>query len=245
MLVLASLVATVPVAMAQEDDARAALTQAIRLYLAGDAAGARDSLQALLARGPSLDAGVRRESLVWLGDVLYGEGGPAAARNSFETVLAEAPDYPIDHVAHSAEVVAFFEEVRAANAPHTPPPPVAPAPRGPWPWKTLLPGGASYFLQGDPVPGAIVGGLQIAGLGVSFGTWLELQRRLPADHTLPEGDEQGLAEFKTLVWINRATATVGCVAYVLPIAIETGNWGARRPVSVAVGPNTVTFSGSF
>jgi hypothetical protein len=248
MLALAALVATIQVARAEQADPHAAFVHAIQLYLAGDAVKARDALQDLLAEGPALPPEVRREALAWLGDLLYAEGRPTAARNAFEALLDEQPDYPLDPSAHSPEVVAYFEEVRAqvaaARGPEIPPPPTF-RDRGPWPWKVLLPGGAFYFTEHEPVSGAVVGGLQLAGLGVSLGTWIELRSHYPNGGVFPIGSDAELRDFQTLAWVNRATAAAGCLAYLVPIAVETGGWAGRRNLMVSVGPTSVTFVGRF
>lgn len=263
MLAVAALAVMVEVAWAEDDGSRGALNHAIQQYLAGNAPAARTELQALLARGPTLAPNVRREALLWLGDLLYAEGGPNAARNVFETLLGEAPDYPIDRFAHSPEVVAYFEEMRAALAPPPPDPPELDPDldlrRGPWPWTVLLPGGVGYFIDKKPVAGAIVGGIQAAGFGLSLATYVQLRESYPLqlvdsqppDGQFPEEHPERLAEFNTLLMVNRVSASAAVLAYLLPIPIETGLWAGRRGaadgarVTMYVGPTTVTFTGRF
>ncbi|MDP2310021.1 MAG: hypothetical protein Q8P18_28645 [Pseudomonadota bacterium] len=251
MLAVATLAVMVEVAWAEDDGSRAGLGHAIQQYLAGNAPVARTELQALLARGPSLAPEVRREALLWLGDLLYAEGGANAARNVFETLLGEDPEYPIDRFAHSPEVVAFYESLRSAAAP----PPLLPSALDleptPWPWTVLLPAGVGYFIDEKPVAGAIVGGIQAAGFGVSLVTYVQLRERLPASGQFPEEHPERLAEFNDLLLINRLSVSAAALAYLLPIPIESGLWGARRDaekrarVTMYVGPNTVTFAGRF
>lgn len=258
MLAVAALAVMVEVAWAEDDGSRAGLGHAIQQYLAGNAPAARTELQALLARGPSLAPEVRREALLWLGDLLYAEGGANAARNVFETLLDEDPDHPIDRFAHSPEVVALFEELRASVVPEAAELELPAAPT-PWPWTVLLPGGVGYFIDRKPVAGAIVGGLQAAGLGVSLATYVELRETYPLrlrdsqppDGQFPEEHPERLTDFKTLLLVNRVSASAAVLAYLLPIPIESGLWGGRREptnrprVTMYVGPTTVTFAGRF
>lgn len=246
MLAVAALAVMVEVAWAEDDGSRAALGHAIQQYLAGNAPEARTELQVLLARGPSLAPEVRREAMLWLGDLLFAEGGPDAARNVFETLLSEAPRYPIDRFAHAPEVVAFFESLRAPMLAR----PVEPQPRAPepWPWMVLLPGGIGFFVDEKPLAGAVVGGLQAASLGLSIATYVELQRTYPDGGQFMEEDPERLeklATFKTLVTVNRVSVSAAALAYLLPIPIETGVWAGRRRLTMYVGPTTVTFAGQF
>ncbi|MDP2311621.1 MAG: tetratricopeptide repeat protein [Pseudomonadota bacterium] len=250
MMAVAALAAMIGSAWAQDDASRSALSHAIQQYLAGDAAAARAELQVLLAQGPSLAPEVRREALLWLGDLLYAEGGPDAARNVFESLLGEAPDYPIDRFAHSPEVVAFFEGLRATVVAKPPPrpPELDPEPT-PWPWTVLLPGGVGYFIDKKPLAGAIVGGLQVAGFTVSVATYLELRDSYPGDYPnpaqFPEEHPEALDTFRTLETVNRVSVAAAALAYLVPIPIETGVWAGRRRVTMYVGPTSVAFSGRF
>jgi hypothetical protein len=257
MLALAAFAAMVEGAWAQDDPSRAALGHAVQLYLAGDTEAARASLQAILATGPSLPANVRREALLWLGDLLYADVGADAARNVFESLLAEDPAYPIDRFAHSPEVVALFDSLRPVARP-VPAPPELPdfverpdGPAAPWPWKVLLPGGVGYFIDDKPVAGAVVGGIQAVGLGVSIATYVQLREDYPAGkwpepgQYLEEGGEERVEAFRTTLAINRVSASLAVAAWLLPIPIETGVWAGRRRVTMVVGPNTVTFAGRF
>lgn len=246
MLAVAVLAAMVEVAWAEDNASSAALDHAIQQYLAGNAPKARIELQALLARGPSLAPEVRRQALLWLGDLLYAEGGPNAARNVFETLLGEAPTYPIDPFAHSPQVVQFFEDLRASLEP-----PEFEVQPTPWPWTMLLPGGIGYFIDQKPVAGAIVGGLQIAGFGLSLATYVQLNESYPRGGTFPKQYPDRLAEFESLLLVNRVSGAAALLAYVLPIPIETGIWAERQPraergrLTMYVGPTTVTFAGQF
>ena len=212
----AALAELVAVASADDDAGRAALAQAVQRYLSGDAAGARAELQALLAAGQELDPATRRDALFWLGDLLYaeaGQGGPVAARNIFEALLAEAPDYTVDAFAHPPEVVAYFESLRAELSRPAPEPPELPRPAHPWPWQVLIPGGVGYFLDGRPVAGALVGGLQAVGLGVSIGTYAELTSTYRSyDGRFPQDKEEDYQRFKRLEIVNRSFATMGVLA---------------------------------
>ncbi len=251
-MLAAALAMMVEVAWAEDDASHAALTHAVQRYLDGDAAGARSELQALLALGPDLPAEVRREALLWLGDLLFAEGGAGAARNVFETLLDEAPDYPIDPVAHSPEVVAYFESVRRALAepppdqlpPDEDPPELEPE-REPWPWRSVVPFGVGYFVDKKPAAGVLIGGLQLVGLGVSAALYVDLSNKYPQGGKFPEEQAADLEAFNREAWINRSFAAAGVLSYLAPIAIETGAWSGKRRLTMAVGPTTVTLSGSF
>jgi hypothetical protein len=251
-MLAAALALTIEVAWAEDDAAHADLAHAVQRYLDGDVAGAREALQSLLARGPSLPAEVRREALLWLGDVLFLEGGPRAAQNVLEALLAEDPAYVVDPVAHAPALVAYFETLRPKlvrpEAPSDPPAalplPAAPEPR-PFPSRAVVPFGVGYFLDEKPAVGAIVGGLQAIGLGVSVALYVDLSDRYPKSGTFAEGEEAELEAFYRQATINQLVATAGTLAYVVPLAIETGVWAARPRLAMSVGPTTVTFSGRF
>jgi hypothetical protein len=247
-----TLAAIIQVACAEDDAMHAALARAVQRYLDGDAVGARTELQALLSLGPDLPADVRRDALLWLGDIFYAEGGVGAARNTFEALLSEAPDHTIDAYRHDPGVIALFEEVRRevqadrASIPTPPPVPVAPSP---WPWRSVVPFGVGYFVEGRPAAGILVGSVQLVGLGVSIGTYVDLRQRYPGDWPdpaeFPKERAEDLTTFKTLLRVNQAAFAVGWLGYLAPIAVDTGVWARERRLSVAVGPNTVTVTGQF
>lgn len=243
----AALAELVAVAWAEDDAARAALQHAVERYLSGDAAQARAELQALLAAG-DLEAATRRDALFWLGEVLYTDGGPVAARNIFEALLAEAPDYALDPSAHAGDVVVYFEALRAelTRPPLEPDPPELAAPPHPWPWQVLIPGGVGYFMDGRPAAGAIVGGLQAVSLGVSIGTYAELTSTYKSyGGSFPQDREDEYRRFKTLEAVNRSFATLGVLAWLVPIPIETTRWATNKPVVVGVAPGSITVAGRF
>lgn len=229
-------------ARAQDLEPEARLAGAIRLYLAGDPVTARQQIQGLLAVGPDLDPALRRKAMAYLGDILYAEQGPEAARSTFESLLAESPDYAMDPFEHPPEVCAYFEDLRRRTVPVAPPTFPTPAPsEEPWPWTVLLPGGAYYFAEGRPAPGVGFGTLQLVGLGVSVFTYVQLK-----DDEREQMGQDDYDDFTRLATINRAAATVGWVAYVVPVALETTAWTQRRGrVAVGVGPGSLTVSGTF
>lgn len=245
-----ALVVMVGAAHAEDEAARAALAHAIQRYLDGDAAGARQELRSLLALGSDLPADVRRQTMLWMGDLLYAEGGPTAAKNLFESLLSEDPDYPIDPYAHSAQVVAYFEELRAAAAPppENPEPPELRNPPKPWPWTTLLPGGIGWFVEKKPAAGVVIGTLQVASLGLSIATYVQLRDtwpgEWPAAGEFPQEHPEDMDTWYTLLAVNRTAATVGFLAYLVPIGIETGVWATGR-ARVSIGPTRVMFTASF
>jgi hypothetical protein len=237
------LATTVQIASAQEPGAM--LDDAIATYLGGDPAGARDELRRVLATGPSLPPDIRNRALAYLGDILYSEEGPAAARDVFESLLLEAPDYQMDPFEHPPEVCRYFEELRGAVQPQKPPP--LPRDREKWPALVLVPGGTYYFSKGQPVPGAIFGGLQVGGAAVSFATYLTISSAFNTNHAASD-----FQNVDRLIAVNRVAAGVGWLSYALPIVIETAAWDRRQrtlAVSLSVspgdGPATVTLAGRF
>lgn len=248
-MLTAALALTIDVAWAEEDAPQASLSRAVQRYTDGDAAGARGELQALLARGPALPPEVRREALLWLGDILYAEGGSGAARNVFEALLTEAPTYVIDPVAHAPEVVSYFEEVRRALAP---PPLAAPAPAlptrlepPPFPWRAAVPFGIGYFLDGKHAAGASIGGLQLVGFGLSVALYVDLANNYPAGGKFPEGAQDDLDAFYWEATLNQIAFTTGALAYVVPLSVETGVWAGRPRMALGVSPGGLVVSGRF
>jgi hypothetical protein len=110
----------------------------------------------------------------------------------------------------------------------------------------LIPGGVGYFLDGRPVAGALVGGLQAVGLGVSIGTYAELTSTYRSyDGRFPQDKEEDYQRFKRLEIVNRSFATMGVLAWLVPIPIETTRWATSKPVVVGVGPTSITLAGRF
>lgn len=237
-------------AQASEIDAQTALDEAVRAYAAGDPASARVQLQQLLALGPALDAGVRQAALAWLGDILYSEGVESAARNVFETLLAEAPDYPMDPFEHPQEVCTYFEKLRAEVVrpppvpiglpPISPPDPDKPAP-DPWPALLLAPAGVYYYTEGRLAAGLTVSSVQLTILGLSAYTFIRLENYPP----ITPGDADELARFNRLVNTNHIISFLQIPAYLLPIAVETAQWGKARKVDLTVAPGGVGIQGTF
>lgn len=216
---------------------RARLDDAIGTYLAGEALLARDKLRAVLALGPELPPDVRLTALAYLGDILYSEEGPASAREIFETLLGEAPAYPMDPFEHPPEVCRYFEEVRVSLRAPTPP---TPRDREAYPWLVLAPGGTYYFSKGRVAPGVVFGGLQVAGAVVSIGTFI----------TITDAFEGGVQArdpeyYNRLIAINRTAATVGWLAWTVPVVLESAAFDRRGQVVVALGPRALTVGGSF
>jgi hypothetical protein len=243
----ASLFAGTSVAWAEVVDARARLADAIQRYLAGDTPGARDELRALLAEGPTLPPDVRREAMAYLGDLLYAEQGEGAAKPIFESLLAEAPNFPMDPFKHPPEVCGYFEDLREARRVALLPVPVPTPEPTPFPLLALAPGGVHWFVDGKPLVGTLVLVAQAGTAAASIVTYAEIQDELKSlpDGDFPEGGNERRAEFERLVWVNRAASTAFWVAYAAPVIVETTAWGAARQVRLQVGPSSVAVTGTF
>lgn len=215
------------------------LARAIGFYLDGSPSDARVELQQLLALGPALPGPVRQSALAYLGDILLSEQGIEAARNPFETLLAEAPGYAMDPFKHPPEVVAAFEAMRRSLPGPDPVPAVRPD-AGPWPWLIVLPGGAHYFRERRPVPGILVAATQAAGLGVSLWSRSELERLryAPRDGGVEPNEDDGEFSGPFRVWkvVNVLSVAAGWTGYAVPIVVETARWGTPGAPIVEVGP---------
>jgi hypothetical protein len=216
-----------------------ALEHAVSVYQSGEPGVAREELQRLLALGPALPGVVRREAYAWLGDIQFGEHGEAAARNSFEALLAEDPTYFMDPFQHPPEVCEAFERARNALPRPVNPPigPVTPGPR-PWPVLTLAPLGAYYFKEGKVGPGLGVGMVQATGVALSVATGVQMGN-------INGGSEEEKARFARLRRINAAAGAAAWVAWGAPVVIETVRWSANRPVMLELGPGYVGLGGRF
>lgn len=222
---------------------REGLDAARRAYSEGDAAAAREQLQALLTLGNALPADVRRETLAFLGDILFSEQGPSAAEPFFRALLDEAPDYVMDPLAHPEDVVRYFESLR-------PPPrpldvvvikPPAPPPRGPFPWLSLVPGGAYYFVRGDVGAGLAVAGTQTALLVTNLVLYQQIRA---IDGVTPDSPAE--QEWRNLELATNLSAGALYISLLVPPVVEIGRWGAAGPkAQVAVGPGSVRVSGTF
>jgi hypothetical protein len=99
-----------------------------------------------------------------------------------------------------------------------------------------------YFERGRPLPGAIIGGVQLAGTAVSVVTGVELMR---TRRTISESDLEGQARYRRLSTWNVLTGSLAWAAYATPVVVETIRWGARTPVSLRVGPGGLAVAGTF
>lgn len=223
-------------------DARTELDAAIQAFLDGDTADAKTRLQGLLARGPELDAPIRRDALAYLGDILLTEDGPSAARNVLEALLDEDAGYRMDPIKHPPEVCAFFEDLRLSRIPVAPPPTrIEPAKPRPFPYLALLPGGVYYYTDRKPVTGVIVGGLQVGALVTNVVLYSQIQ-----NHALvPRDDPEAEAEFNRLVVGADVAAAAAWLSWIVPATIEVGRWATPTRVQVGVGPGSVVLTGQF
>ncbi len=237
--------------------AEARLASAVARYLEGDVAAARTELQALLANGPSLPPEVRSEALAYLGDILYSEQGAEASRSVFEALLREAPDYRLDPYAHPAPVCAWVEQVARdlqARAVVIVPPVLAtsPPPSPPrFTYDVLIPGGFHALRTGKPVLGASLAVVQTASAVVSIATRASIEAAFATQELRLTGEQDvaqpEAAATERLIWINRAAATAGWLAWGVPVAVEVARWssGGNATASVRVTPGGVSVAGAF
>ncbi len=231
------------------------LASAVARYLEGDVAAARTELQALLASGPSLPPEIRREALAYLGDILYSEQGAEASRSVFEALLREAPDYRLDPYAHPAPVCAWVEQVARdlqARAVVIVPPVLDPSPPPPrFAYDVLLPGGFHALRTGKPVLGASLAVVQTASAVVSIATRASIEAAFATQELRLTGEQDvaqpEAAATERLIWINRAAATAGWLAWGVPVAVELARWssGGNATASVRVTPGGVSVVGAF
>ena len=232
----------------------ARLASSVARYLEGDVAAARTDLQALLATGPSLPPEIRREALAYLGDILYSEQGAEASRSVFEALLREAPDYRLDPYAHPAAVCAWVEQVARdlqARAVVVVPPVLPPPPTRRFAYDVLLPGGFHALRTGKPVLGASLAVVQTASAVVSIATRAAIEDAF-ATQDLRLTGEQDVAQpeasaTERLIWINRAAATAGWLAWGVPVAVELARWssGSDATAAVRLAPGGVSVAGTF
>lgn len=222
-------------------DARTELDAAIQAFLDGDTADAKTRLQGLLARGPELEAPIRRDALAYLGDILFTEDGAPAARNVLEALLDEDGEYRMDPIKHPPEVCAFFEDLRLSRIPVAPPLKIEPPKRRPFPYLALLPGGVYYYTDHKPVTGVVVGGLQLGALVTNVVLYSQIQ-----NHALvPRDDPDAEAEFNRLVAGADIAAAAAWLSWIVPATVEVGRWATPTRVQVGVGPGSVVLTGQF
>lgn len=235
----AVLIAAVHEAAAQEPRQR--LDDALRQYAQGDTAAARTALHGIIGEGTALPPDVRQAALAYLGDILFSEAGPDAAKPFFSALLAESPDYVMDPFEHPEPVCEYFESLRAARAPPPfVPPPVDP--RATAPWMSLVPGGVYWFGTGRIGPGIAVAATQAGLLAVN----LVLMTNRQADKGIPPDDPEALAAWEARRLAQNLTAGAFYLSLVLPPAIEFSRWSAETPTAtLSVGPGSLVVAGTF
>ncbi|MDG1482086.1 MAG: hypothetical protein P8R54_21015 [Myxococcota bacterium] len=80
---------------------------------------------AILSIDPDIDASVRQDARVYLGELLYIQGDTEGAKQLFEQVLIEDSGYEIDRFRHPPDVCGHFEYVRTYIVPTSTPTPPA------------------------------------------------------------------------------------------------------------------------
>lgn len=235
---------TTLVAVTQAATPEVLLEEAKQAYIAGDPDLARELFTGVLALGPSLPAEVRREAMAYLGDLLFSEEGPEASRNVFDSLLDEAPDYTLDAFDHPPEVVAYFESIKAAQAPA---PRIVP-PLEPWPAMVAVPAGVYYYTVGKPGVALLVGVGQVGG---AVGSWVTFARAREMSACLRneppdcDGVDASSGRYVRVRTLNWALFALGTSAYLGPLVVETARWGATTSVTLGVGLDGVRLAGSF
>ena len=79
---------------------------------------------AILSIDPNIDSSVRQDARVYLGEILYVQGDTEGAKQLFEQVLTDEPNYQIDRFRHPPDVCGHFEYVRTYIVPIVTPPPL-------------------------------------------------------------------------------------------------------------------------
>lgn len=228
-----------PVTGAASASPRDELDTAIAAFLDGDSDRARALLRTLLTRGPELDAAVRRDALAYLGDILYTEEGPAAARSSFEALLDEAPDYRMDPIKHPPEVCSFFEDLRLSRRTIVTTPEPAPR-REPFPVLSLAPLGVHWFARKQVGTGLLVGGLQAAAIATNIACASQILPTPVVEPGSPEEDEYYRLQVATDI-----SAAIAWGAWFIPASVEIGRWAAAPRVTVLPTGNGLAVAGRF
>ena len=215
-------------------------------YFAGEVEAARDLLDGLRQRleaGEQASPELARQSMTYLGEVLFKLDDREAAKEAFRFILRRNVDAPISPYHHPIDVVNIFELVRAEvrleqQTKVELPVPAEPPPRpGPPPLWTLAPLGLPQFAQGRPASGFLFGGLQL-GFGAAS---LALREDLGNTNVAPEDDnefdavrERGLVRKFGLQW----PATFAFYGTWLVSAVDASRTWRRRKLeaSVSVGP---------
>ena len=110
-----------PVAPASPSDD---LDAAVRAYQLGRREEARQRFAAIVLDPAPMDAAVRQEARIYLGELSFTDGDQEGARTLFAAVFNEDAAAQIDPFRHPPDVCLFFEYVRLSRPP--PPKPVPP-----------------------------------------------------------------------------------------------------------------------
>lgn len=211
-------------------DAQQRLSAAVRAYQEGRPDEARVELAALVNDTTLMDAELRQQARVYLGEVLYVDGQEDAAFKVFEVVLTEDPDYRVDPFRHPPDVCGFFEVVRASTSALTPPPTILPPAPSPAPLSAFVGFGVYQVRNGLEPKGALMMAGQL-GLGVASAAgyaWITSQRRYHGEEALSR-----LQTLKLVQW----SATAGFWGlYVWGTLDARADWRARSaPSAVGTG----------
>jgi len=206
-----------PVAPASPSDD---LDAAVRAYQLGRREEARQRFAAIVLDPAPMDAAVRQEARIYLGELSFTDGDQEGARTLFAAVFNEDPAAQIDPFRHPPDVCLFFEYVRLSRPP--PPKPVPPPlqvlarpPISAW-----APFGAYQLGHNQRARGVAYAG----GQALLLTTNIAMVSLLAKDHAFPVGDldqERALNQTRLLGF---AAGTSFYVLWATSILDAHGHW---------------------
>lgn len=238
-----------------EESPEERLEEAIRTYLSGELAEARNQLVVLVHDDEISDPALLEEARVWLGEVHYLLGDTAAAEAVFRTAIYQNPDLSLDTFNHPPQVVAFFDSVKAeiGRLPvpiEVPDPPVVVT--NPTFIHWALPGGLQFYNEQPGWGAAALTGVSLSAIStLGINLYLRGFDDLPeqfgvqltghANHEEPESIQR-LQRIRAAQW---SVAGLGLVGWTASVAVGTAQRPRTETLSLAVGPSTVAVSFRF
>lgn len=225
------------------------LEMAVRTYLSGELAEARNQLVVLVHDDDVQDPVLLEEARVWLGEVHYILGDTAAAEAVFRTALYANPQLRIDTFDHPPEVVAFFDSVKAQlgrlPGPVEPPPTVTP--RGPGFIHYALPGGLQYYNQQPGWGTVTLASVALSGAGtLGINLYLRQFDEQPNERGTQILGHQGrepvdeIKRLQTLRAVQWSLAATGLVGWGAGMAVGTVQ-RPRSELTLTMSSNAVGF----